>query len=263
MTTHVIASSSSHHHVSTSNIAIVANNFKVGKKIGEGSFGIVYEGDFISPTYFLLEKISSCLSPPLGTALHSGQPVAIKFVRFNPSVSGLNTADRGLNRNPGSQTLPNYEMNTGPIVLWLAPVSITSMLPLTTDSRSNPFPSASWHTPSLLFRRRRWTVQCPRHGPLWTQPRGPIRSLWSKVHPEDNLHARQADGRFRQPSFPLASNIPRLNRLALQLNRVQAIHEKFLIYRDIKPDNFLIGPPNSKTANVVHVVVCNVQCFSD
>ncbi len=39
-----------------------------------------------------------------------------------------------------------------------------------------------------------------------------------------------------------------------QISRVQTIHEKNLIYRDIKPDNFLIGRPNSKSANVVHVV---------
>lgn len=38
------------------------------------------------------------------------------------------------------------------------------------------------------------------------------------------------------------------------LSRVQTIHEKNLIYRDIKPDNFLIGRPGSKTANVIHVV---------
>jgi len=38
------------------------------------------------------------------------------------------------------------------------------------------------------------------------------------------------------------------------LTRVQTIHEKNLIYRDIKPDNFLIGRPGSKTANLVHVV---------
>ncbi|KAJ1030917.1 hypothetical protein NDA18_002146 [Ustilago nuda] len=38
------------------------------------------------------------------------------------------------------------------------------------------------------------------------------------------------------------------------ISRVQTIHEKNLIYRDIKPDNFLIGRPMTKGANLVHVV---------
>ncbi|ORY79106.1 kinase-like domain-containing protein [Protomyces lactucae-debilis] len=38
------------------------------------------------------------------------------------------------------------------------------------------------------------------------------------------------------------------------LSRVQTIHEKHLIYRDIKPDNFLIGRPGTKNANLVCVV---------
>ncbi|CAD6575988.1 MAG: casein kinase I [Tremellales sp. Tagirdzhanova-0007] len=38
------------------------------------------------------------------------------------------------------------------------------------------------------------------------------------------------------------------------LSRVQTIHEKNLIYRDIKPDNFLIGRPATKGANTIHVV---------
>ncbi|KAK0532285.1 Palmitoylated plasma membrane-bound casein kinase [Tilletia horrida] len=38
------------------------------------------------------------------------------------------------------------------------------------------------------------------------------------------------------------------------ITRVQTIHEKSLIYRDIKPDNFLIGRPNTTTANLIHIV---------
>jgi len=35
---------------------------------------------------------------------------------------------------------------------------------------------------------------------------------------------------------------------------VQAIHEKSLIYRDIKPDNFLIGVPGNKNSNTIHII---------
>ncbi|EJD02442.1 kinase-like protein [Fomitiporia mediterranea MF3/22] len=38
------------------------------------------------------------------------------------------------------------------------------------------------------------------------------------------------------------------------ISRVQTIHERNLIYRDIKPDNFLIGRPGTKNANLIHVV---------
>jgi hypothetical protein len=47
-TPHVIASSSGHHSVSTNN-GIVGGHYKVGKKIGEGSFGVVFEGTYMSP----------------------------------------------------------------------------------------------------------------------------------------------------------------------------------------------------------------------
>ncbi|KAF9646382.1 kinase-like protein [Thelephora ganbajun] len=38
------------------------------------------------------------------------------------------------------------------------------------------------------------------------------------------------------------------------ISRVQTIHEKNLIYRDIKPDNFLIGRPGTKGSNIIHMV---------
>jgi serine/threonine protein kinase len=42
--------------------------------------------------------------------------------------------------------------------------------------------------------------------------------------------------------------------LVHQVTRIQSVHDKSLIYRDIKPDNFLIGVPGTKNANVIHLI---------
>ena len=42
--------------------------------------------------------------------------------------------------------------------------------------------------------------------------------------------------------------------IVAQLTRVQTIHEKNLIYRDIKPDNFLIGKPGTDAENQIFIV---------
>ncbi|PRT56741.1 Casein kinase I 1 [Wickerhamiella sorbophila] len=38
------------------------------------------------------------------------------------------------------------------------------------------------------------------------------------------------------------------------ISRVQTVHERSLIYRDIKPDNFLIGRPGTSTASLIYMV---------
>lgn len=50
-TPHVIASSSSHPTQSATSNGIVGNHYRVGKKIGEGSFGVVFEGTSSSHIY--------------------------------------------------------------------------------------------------------------------------------------------------------------------------------------------------------------------
>eukprot|EP00118_Oscarella_pearsei_P025304 m.307958 g.307958 ORF g.307958 m.307958 type:complete len:460 (+) comp43108_c0_seq1:170-1549(+) len=43
--------------------------------------------------------------------------------------------------------------------------------------------------------------------------------------------------------------------IAMQLvNRVEYVHSKHLIYRDVKPENFLIGRPNGRNRGVIHII---------
>ena len=38
------------------------------------------------------------------------------------------------------------------------------------------------------------------------------------------------------------------------LDRIETIHDQGLVYRDIKPENFLLGKKNSKYSNIIHIV---------
>lgn len=168
-TTHVIASSSgAHHSSSASSSGIVGNNFRVGKKIGEGSFGVVFEG----------------------TKLSTSQPVAIKFEPRKsdaPQLRDEYRSYRTLNGTPGVPQVHHFGQEG------LHNVLVIDLL-----------------GPNLedLFD------MCGR--------------------------------KFTTKTVCMAAK--------QMVTRVQAIHEKSLIYRDIKPDNFLIGVIGTKTANTIHVI---------
>lgn len=85
--------------MASSSSNVVGVHYRVGKKIGEGSFGVIFEG----------------------TNLLNNQQVAIKFV----SIQDARVTSRGLHvsRNQERAMLHSSEMNTGPTRFWSAAVS--------------------------------------------------------------------------------------------------------------------------------------------
>ncbi|KAF9466578.1 kinase-like domain-containing protein [Collybia nuda] len=167
-TPHVIASSSTHPSQSATSNGIVGSHYRVGKKIGEGSFGVVFEG----------------------SKMLSNTPVAIKFEPRKSDAPQLRDEFRSyrtLNGTPGVPQVHHFGQEG------LHNVLVIDLL-----------------GPNLedLFD------MCGRKFTIKTVC----------------MAAKQ------------------------MVTRVQAIHEKSLIYRDIKPDNFLIGVPGTKTANTIHVI---------
>lgn len=85
-TPHVIASSSGHHSQTTTSNGIVGNHFRVGKKIGEGSFGVVFEGEWHSPQNpFLFSRTLGCASELPRQILPYDHPMGCRRELFGPS----------------------------------------------------------------------------------------------------------------------------------------------------------------------------------
>ncbi|KAI0928712.1 bifunctional choline kinase/ethanolamine kinase cki1 [Taiwanofungus camphoratus] len=159
---------STHTHSSSATLNTVGVHYRVGKKIGEGSFGVIFEG----------------------TNLLNSQTVAIKFEPRKAEAPQLRDECRSYRILAGCPGIPQiYHFGQE----GLHNILVIDLL-----------------GPSLedLFD------MCGRKFSIKTVC----------------MAARQ------------------------MLSRVQTIHEKNLIYRDIKPDNFLIGRPSTKAANVIHVV---------
>ncbi|KAI0346171.1 kinase-like protein [Trametopsis cervina] len=169
MTTHVIASSSGHpSHTGPTMNGIVGTHFRVGKKIGEGSFGVVFEG----------------------VHTMTNQPVAIKFEPRKAEAPQLRDEYRSYRTLNGTLGVPQVQY---------------------------------YGSEGL-------------HNILVIDLLGPnLEDLFD-----------MCNRKFSIKTVCMAAK--------QMITRVQSVHDKSLIYRDIKPDNFLIGVPGSKTANLIHII---------
>ncbi|TVY37401.1 Casein kinase I-like protein, partial [Lachnellula subtilissima] len=171
--------------MASSSSNVVGVHYRVGKKIGEGSFGVIFEG----------------------TNLLNNQQVAIKF-------------------EPRKSDAPQLrdEYRTYKILVGCRKNAKSVDRKRRTDVKTAGIPNVYYFGQEGL------------HNILVIDLLGPsLEDLFD-----------HCNRRFSNKTVVMVAK--------QMLSRVQTIHEKNLIYRDIKPDNFLIGRPGSKSANVIHVV---------
>ncbi|KAF7792983.1 hypothetical protein EIP86_004088 [Pleurotus ostreatoroseus] len=202
----------SHSHSAAASNNIVGVHYRVGKKIGEGSFGVIFEGneglmtvcvragaDRDEPAEFAdgRDQVFAQFSFPLPTLTSAPSPSLILFSSCHPDADVANPYDRTHHPRP----------------------------PLHAGRADTAGIPQIYHF-----------GQEGLHNILVIDLLGPsLEDLFD-----------MCGRKFSIKTVCMAAR--------QMLTRVQTIHEKNLIYRDIKPDNFLIGRPGTKNANVIHVV---------
>ena len=183
--------------MASSSSNVVGVHYRVGKKIGEGSFGVIFEG----------------------TNLLNNTQVAIKFEPRKSDAPQLRDEYRTYKILVGCREYNAVSRRDATGRFHVRARTLTSSL----------LPSAG--IPNVYY-----FGQEGLHNILVIDLLGPsLEDLFD-----------HCGRRFSIKTVVMVAK--------QMLSRVQTIHEKNLIYRDIKPDNFLIGRPNTKAQNVIHVV---------
>lgn len=74
------------------------------------------------------------------------------------------------------------------------------------------------------------------------------QSVWHKLVVTGKWQARPD---IKEDS---SSSILSVFMLLLQLHRMEYVHQKHLIYRDVKPENFLIGRQANKKQHIIYII---------
>ena len=60
--------------------------------------------------------------------------------------------------------------------------------------------------------------------------------------------------KYQDLSTRLDYSVLMIFSILFQLSRIEYVHSKHLIYRDVKPENFLIGRNSTRKQHIIHVI---------
>ncbi|KFO28883.1 Casein kinase I isoform gamma-2 [Fukomys damarensis] len=198
----------------SSGVLMVGPNFRVGKKIGCGNFGELR----------------------LGKNLYTNEYVAIKLsapVRRSPSVEGWGGSSKSL--TPPTEGVPQVYY-FGPcgkynaMVLELLGPSLEDLFDLC--DRTFTLKTVLMIAIQLVY----YFGPCGKYNAMVLELLGPsLEDLFDLC----------------DRTFTLKTVL----MIAIQLiTRMEYVHTKSLIYRDVKPENFLVGRPGTKRQHSIHII---------
>jgi len=169
----------SQHAATTANL--VGIHYRVGRKIGEGSFGVIFEGLSLiisskqcSPRFLLVCRVLVLQGPTFSTP--RPLPSNLYACSQHPLLDTLDSI--ALSRNPARQKRLSSVMNVGRIVFSLAAVRFCSFYLSPSCDISAHIAKYSWYSTDLsLWPGGAAQYSCDR--PPWSEFRGSIRYVWT------------------------------------------------------------------------------------
>jgi serine/threonine protein kinase len=111
--------------MASSSSNVVGVHYRVGKKIGEGSFGVIFEGtNLLNNQQVAIKFVRQPLRTTIKLFISTPHPPYNRGTSKYPSVANVLTASRNLER----ATPHNYGTNTEHIKFLLAAVSIFQLV---------------------------------------------------------------------------------------------------------------------------------------
>ena len=163
---------------------VVGVHYRVGKKIGEGSFGVIFEGTPAIPPSILPHTRSQAQTS--STPPPSPSSLCVSSIFPSPPSSSFLV---GTSQGRSSSTA--RRMSLLPHPRRLSCVSLSPSIPLTNVLSSRDT--------SDLPLRSRGSTQHSGHRPSRPQLGRSFRHVWTQVLHQDCLHGRKADGATHFP----------------------------------------------------------------